>query len=127
MCVNRSVLYDDVFRHTDSERGEIPQGADASGQDTVCNLLRYLDGYRDDGDRGVIFFLFSLKIIDMEYGNSIDGRSDDFGTHVEAGYDIHPVLIEPRVAHQSSPKASDTEEKGLMLARKTEEVFENID
>ena len=69
MCVNRSVLYDDVFRHTDSERGEIPQGADASGQDTVCNLLRYLDGYRDDGDRGVIFFLFGLKIIDVEHAS----------------------------------------------------------
>lgn len=61
MGIHGSILYDNMFRHADTERGKVPQGFDPSGNDLLGNFLCLIYRNRDHTDRCTVFFCLAGK------------------------------------------------------------------
>ena len=93
MGIHGSVLYHNMFRNTDTERGKVPQSLDTSGNDLLGYLLCLIYGYRDNTDRCSELFLLGWKIIQMKNRYTIHDRPGQFFSDIKPGNDLQSILI----------------------------------
>lgn len=87
MGIKGSVLHDNVFGNTDTERGEIPYGLDTALYHGIRYLLGYFDRYRQHTYIDIVLLHLLLELIRM-----IDGNATQRCTH-QSGFTSKAATI----------------------------------
>lgn len=119
MGIKGSVLHDNVFGNTDTERGEIPYGLDTALYHGIRYLLGYFDRYRQHTYIDIVLLHLLLELIRMIDGNATQRCTHHFGLHIEGSHNLQAKMTQTRITQQGTSQASYTEKEGFMYIGKS--------
>ena len=111
MGIHRGILHHDIFRHTDTERGKVPQSLDSSRDNQFGHFLRLVDRDGNHSDRRSVFLLLGRKIIHVVDRYPVNLGSGQFPTDIEASNNLQSVLFQTGILQQGGSQATDTEQE----------------
>jgi hypothetical protein len=118
------VLHENVLRHVQVLRGEIPDRADAVGDQHVADLLRVLGRDGDDADHDLVLLADVLQAGDVHDRLAVVADADQRVVRVERGHNVEPVLGEAAVAQQRAPELAGADQNGVVRVSVAEELLD---
>ena len=98
MGIKGSVLHDNVFGNTDTERGEIPYGLDTALYHGIRYLLGYFDRYRQHAYIDIVLLHLLLELVRMIDGDAAQCRNSTVLGFIKSSYYLQTEMAQTRVA-----------------------------
>lgn len=117
MSIKGCILYHDIFRNTDTERGKIPDSLDSSVHHHIRDTLGNLDRNSQHTDLYVIFFHLLQKVVRMINRNSVQVSTDQRrAQYRKQPQSSSPKCFRPESCKSAPPRLPTPKRKALCIS-----------
>ena len=115
MGIKGSVLHDNVFGNTDTERSEVPYSLDTALYHGIRYLLGYFDRHRQHAYIDIVLLHLLLELVRVIDGDATQRSTHQFGLHIESSHNLQAEMAQTRVAQQGTSKLPTPNRKALCI------------